>query len=66
MYVISTLGNSKIAKTKGTKRSTTLMGGLSTSTKHCLFLQLTKNLIIFKQRLFGFFPSYLSGTSKGK
>ena len=54
MYVISTLGNSEIAQIKGTKRSKTLMGGLGTSTKHCLFSQLQKNLIISKHRIFGF------------
>ena len=30
------------------------MGGLGTSSKHCLFLQLTKNLIISKHRILSF------------
>ena len=53
-YIISTLGNFEITKIKATETSTLFMGGLGTSTKHCLFSELTKNSTISKHRMFSF------------
>ena len=53
-YIISTLGNFEITKTKATKTSILLIGGLGTSTKHSLFSQITKNSTIAKHRMFVF------------
>ena len=51
-YIISTLGNFEIIKIKATKTSTLFMGGLGTSTNHCLFSQITTNSTISKHRMF--------------
>ena len=53
-YIISTLGNFEITKSKATKTSILFMGGLGTSTKNCLFSQITKNSTISKHRMFIF------------
>ena len=53
-YIIFTLGNFEITKIKATKTSTLFMWGLGTSTKHCLFSELTKKSKISKHRMFSF------------
>ena len=53
-YNISTLGLFENTKIKATKTSTPFMGRLGTSTKHCLFSELTKNSTMAKHRVFSF------------
>ena len=53
-YIISTLGNFEITKSKATKTSILLIGGLGTSTKHSLFSQIRTNSTISKHRMFVF------------